>query len=562
MCGIAGIVGKGARGKGPIVKAMTDAIAHRGPDGEGSYAYDNCVLGHRRLAIVDLSPGGKQPKLSPDGSVAVTFNGEVYGYKEVKSQLTDYKFQTQSDTEVILALYQKYGQDFIKHLPGQFALALWDDKSQTLLAARDRFGEKPFYYALADSGEFVFASEIKALLATGLIKPEVNPDALAHYLHKLYVHPAQTIYKNIFTLAPAHQLVYKNGAVGVSKYWDIPTINENISLEEALPEFKRLLDEAVRKQLVADVPVGAFLSGGLDSTTIVALASKYAPKIKTFAFGFDSSKNELHFAKMAADKYGTEHYELNDTDYDIASLLQTMAGVYDEPFADSSNIPTYLISQQTRARVTVALSGDGADELLSGYGGYKEYLPKGWLGSIFDSAPKRHNVYFTGQELAALGAGHIPAPSPLATPDDAMRSDLADYMPGDILVKTDRASMAHALELRAPFLDWQFAEFAASLPWRLKLSCESDKIILRRAFAELWPEPIRTRTKQGFGAPVKQWLALPKVAALTHEYLEDPGKKIFTQLSFEQSRPYVAANNYKTWILLVLSLWMESNAAL
>ena len=503
--------------------------------------------------------------LSPEGTIGVTFNGEIYGYKEIKSQTPDYPYRTESDTEVILALYQKYGENFVQHMPGMFAFGLWDDTTHTLIAARDRFGEKPFFYATTAEGELIFASEIKAILATGLITPKIDPDSLAHYLHKLYVHPTRTIYKNIHTLPPAHMLLWRNGTIEISRYWDLPKTRTEISLTEALPEFKRLLTDAVRKQLVADVPVGAFLSGGLDSTTVVALASEISPHIKTFAFGFDSSKNELSYAKMAADKYGTDHFELHDTDHDVAGLIMEMAHVYDEPFADSSNIPTYLISKKAREHTTVALSGDGADELLGGYGSYKKFLPPhtliAKLFAQFAQRPAEPNVYFTSTELATL---LIKKPSPVGAPvltdsDRVMRDDLVNYMPGDILVKTDRASMAHALELRAPFLDQQFAEFAISLPYRLKVSTESDKIILREAFADRWPEPIRTRTKQGFGAPVAKWLKQDGVQKLITEYLGDKNKKIFSYLPYEESQKFVAQGDYKAWILLVLSIWMEQH---
>lgn len=564
MCGIAGIVGHGAGGRRAEVEAMNAAIAHRGPNADGIHSYPSCMLAHKRLAIVDLTPGGAQPMLSPGGSVAVTFNGEIYGYQELKKALS-YPFQSQSDTEVILALYAKHGAGVAEFLPGMFAFALWDDTKQTLIAARDRFGEKPFYYALTDAGELIFASEIKAIIASGRMTPQIDSASLAHYLHKLYVHPTKTIYSNIHTLPPAHMLVFKNGVVEVSRYWSLPQTARAISLSDALPEFSRLLRDAVRKQLVADVPVGAFLSGGLDSTTIVALASEITPHIKTFAFGFNSSKNELSYAKMAADLYGTEHYELHDDEHNIAELLRTMATVYDEPFADSSNIPTYLISREARTHATVALSGDGADELLGGYGSYKAFLPQSLLAQLLvgfaQPVSHRDDNFFTRSEIATLLTKSFSLPdAPIFNnPDDAMRDDLVDYMPGDILVKTDRASMAHALELRAPFLDVPFAEFAASLPYSLKINKQSDKVILREAFGNKWPEPIRRRTKQGFGAPVDKWLQRDDVQKLMSEYLNNSHQKIFQHLSFDATRSYIARNDYKTWILLVLAMWAERN---
>lgn len=606
MCGITGIIAKSSPEYSERVSAMMRSLEHRGPDASGLAVFKNCTLGHRRLSIVDIATGS-QPMHNVNKTVAVTFNGEIYGYQEIKKKLSCYPFRTASDTEVIIALYETHGENFVKELPGAFAFALWDDRSGTLIAARDRFGEKPFYYAIGENGEFIFASEIKAILASGLIKPSLSESSLSHYLHKLYIHPSKTIYSNIHTIPPAHMLVYKNGQATVSRYWSIPKTNEKITLEEAVPEFKRLLSDAVKKQLVADVPVGLFLSGGLDSTTIVSLASKLAPNIKTFAFGFEGTKNELDFAKAAAEKYGTEHHEMRDTNYNIADLILKMGDVYDEPFADSSNIPTYLISQKTREYATVVLTGDGGDELLGGYTWYQSLIameegqPSDFPGKLllmriaaqiamrgnFSNkveliskargfgyrkkyqnileAHRASNVYFTKKEISLLGVKEVlntKNPSwPLTnTIDDAMKDDLEDYMPGDILVKIDRASMANSLELRAPFLDVPFAEFAASLPHRLKINSAEDKIILRRAFETSWPEEIRTRSKLGFGGPVKLWLKKPEVAALINEYLNDPNKKIFQHISFRNSRKYLAQGGNKLWTLLTLSIWMEKHS--
>ena len=271
MCGIAGITGKNVQRLRTQVKQMTDAISHRGPDGEAIASFENCVLGHRRLSIIDLVTGD-QPMHSHFGA-SIIFNGEFYGFLDIKKQL-HYNWQTTSDTEVILALYHQFGVDeFVNKIRGMFALALWDEKNQALIAARDRFGEKPFYYALTNEGEFIFASEIKAILASGLIKPEISPESLTHYLQHLYVHPHHSIYKNIFVLPPAHYLIFKNGKLTIKRYWNLPQNQLKISKEDAHKECYRLMKKAVNEQLIADVPVGCFLSGGLDSSTITALAS-------------------------------------------------------------------------------------------------------------------------------------------------------------------------------------------------------------------------------------------------------------------------------------------------
>lgn len=607
MCGITGIVSKKLSSQKDVIQRMTTAIAHRGPDGDGIHYFNECALGHRRLSIIDLSTGD-QPMLTADGRKVLVFNGEIYGYKKIKEELSNYQFRTSSDTEVILALYDKYGADVARHLPGMFAFALWDDEKRQLVCARDRFGEKPFFYAIGKDGEFIFASELKSIIASGLVEPELDRSSLIHYLRFLYVNPRKTIYKNIFTLPPASQLVFKDGGLRIDRYWSMPELNNSITMEQASEQFSQLLHTAVANQLIADVPVGAFLSGGLDSSTIVAVASKYKQNIKTFSFGFRDSIDETGYAKGIAKKYGTDHVELYDDREDLGELLMKMTGIYDEPFADSSNIPTYLISKLASKQTKVVLTGDGADELLGGYAGYKsflymqagnnlplmhtelailmarivkkisltsslgQYLYNMAIGAKYarkySSIIKAHvdlNIIYKDADLRELGLNgdlsldYGTSWTPTNTGDDAMRFDLENYMPGDILVKTDRASMANGLELRAPFLDVDFASFCISLPFRLKVTKDSDKFVLRRAFANSWTESIQKRKKQGFGAPVALWQQQDSIARIKHEFLDDKNKKIFNIISFAKSRKYVARNNYYAWLLLVLSLWMEKN---
>ncbi len=366
MCGIAGIVAPEADRYRPALEHMVAALRHRGPDGSGTHVFPGCTLGHTRLSIVDLTTGD-QPMLAADGTLAITFNGEIYGFREIKQRLRDYQFHTTSDTEVILALYQTYGENYLQYLPGMFAFAIWDERQQALFAARDRFGEKPFYYAWGSGGEFLFASEIKSLTASGLLQPKISRESLVHYLRYLYVHPHRTIYSNVFVLPPAHGLRLKGTQLSVERYWQLPATTEVLSEQDAIAEFRRLFERAVERQLIADVPVGSFLSGGLDSSSVVAVASRNYPGLKTFSFGFRDSINELPFARQIADLYDTDHVELEDQQTDIAELLIEMARVYDEPFADSSNIPTYLISQAARCYGKVVITGDGGDELLAGY---------------------------------------------------------------------------------------------------------------------------------------------------------------------------------------------------
>ncbi len=602
MCGIAGIVAENATKYLQTVQKMTDTIAHRGPDGDGHYVYGRCVLGHRRLSIVDLG-GGHQPMFNHSKSIGIVFNGEIFGYKKLRAE-TQYNYQNESDTELLIALYEHHGSKMMGNLPGQFAFSIWDEDKQSLFCARDRFGEKPFYYAFGKNGEFVYSSEIKAILATGLIEPVLDKESIAHYLKHLYVHHQKTIYKNVFTLPPAHTLEYSalTKQLKVERYWLLPAINENIPLADATEQFTQLLDEAVKKQLVADVPVGAFLSGGLDSSTIVALASKYKEGIKTISFGFGDSINELPFAREIAKKYNTDHIELQQTEADIAGLLLQMQDIYDEPFGDSSNIPTYLLSKLAKEHLTVILTGDAGDELLGGYGSYKILLemmkgnktPQAIIPMVklalkvssklglginnlkYDAAicNTKYNtlltahtqryIYFDDKEIERLGLAKVAKPkfsfSPNNTPDDAMLADIEDYMPGDILVKTDRAAMASSVELRAPFLDVDFAEYCISLPYTLKVSSSKDKIILREAMGQLWTESIRKRSKHGFGAPVNHWLQIPAVAKLKNEFLLDKNNPIYKILEYEACAPYFNKNNYHTWILLTLAIWAQKHS--
>lgn len=623
MCGIAGIVAENSKRYEVRLRGMTEKLTHRGPDAEGFYFFENCALGHRRLSIIDLKTGdqpmtidnivsSQDPRFrfsagALDASkLAVVFNGEIYGYKEIKKQLSDYKFQTTSDTEVILALYQKYGEEMMPYLPGMFAFALWDDREQKLFCARDRFGEKPFYYARGKNEEFIFASEIKAIIASGLINPVLDLKSIACYLKHLYIYPTRTTYRNVYILPAGHKLIWKNGKVKIERYWRLPAVDKKITLDEATSVFKDLLNKAVQRQLVADVPLGALLSGGLDSSTIVAIASKFKPKIKTFSFAFRDSINEAPFAREIAIKYDTDHIELFDDREDLGELLIKMQEIYDEPFGDSSNIPTYLISKLARRHTKVVLTGDGGDELFGGYGWYKPFLYINSNGGAFlrselarfvsralrrisgsnlllqkvmgarfkkefSSAIEVHlvgeNVILSNKEIGDLGLegfdekmSYQPGWQETNDLNDIFRCDLENYITGDILVKTDRASMANGLELRAPFLDIDFASFCVSLPYQLKVSKESDKIILRRAVGDLWTRSIGKRAKQGFGAPIAKWLNDKSVAALKEDYLRNPKRKIFDIISFGAVQSLSAKNNYKTWALLNLSLWLEYRA--
>jgi asparagine synthase (glutamine-hydrolysing) len=608
MCGIAGIVSGAVVEEERSLRSMVDSLRHRGPDGSGVHLTEGCGLGHTRLSIVDLE-GGKQPMLSPDGSMAVTFNGEIYGYQEIRRELTDYPFRDSSDTDVLLALFAKHGERMMPHLPGMFAFAIWDGRRRRLFAARDRFGEKPFFYAFGRRGEFVFASEIKAILASGQVEPVLSQSALAHYLRRGYVHPHSTIYENVHVLPPACALSYEPGGLRTWRYWTPAPARESIGLGEAVGEFRRLFERAVERQLVADVPVGAFLSGGLDSSSVVAAASRRKQRLRTLSFGFPGSDDELPFAAEVARECRTEHITMRAEDEDLGALLEAMQTVYDEPFADSSNVPTYLLCREARRHLKVVLTGDGGDELL---GGYAWYRPLYWLersrgtsvvqlvtarallafldrcrirrlerlrersrGMVLAgryasvaAAQRGENVFFSDREIGSFGlpaaepgGGDVPAESAEDALAQAMETDLWDFMPGDILVKIDRASMAHGLELRAPFLDVDFAEFCLSLPSRFKLDGRQDKIILREAYSAEWPASVRGRGKQGFGAPIRDWLASAPIRSLIGRYLLDRSAPIHDLLRLSLNEHAIRESGHRGWILLVLSLWLAGRGS-
>jgi asparagine synthase (glutamine-hydrolysing) len=604
MCGIAGIITQNSKEQELSLHKMIKSMHHRGPDETGFYHYQNCSLGHARLSIIDLATG-QQPMLNHKKDTVITFNGEIYGYKTLKNEkLNNYPFVTNSDTEVILALYSKYKEKFIDHLPGAFSFAIWDNIEQELICARDRFGEKPFYYAFGKNNEFIFASEIKAIIASGLVEPILNIKSLAYYLKNLYINPNQNIYTNIHTLAPAHLLNYKKGDVKIQKYWHLPVVQNNIDFEDACFNFKHLLKQSVDRQLIADVPVSAFLSGGLDSSTIVALAAESNPNLNVFTFGFGDSINETILAKKTAQKYNLQITELQADDYNLPALLQQMQTVFDEPFADSSNIPAFLIAKEASKHSKVVLTGDGGDELL---GGYSWYLPllklaqstteldllgafyyivklKSYYffkkqtnkykqnisnyGDVGKKSVSEHHFYqrylFNEAEIKEMLNIHREYDRYIDfdltnTLNDAMNMDLTDYMPGDILVKIDRTSMVHSLELRAPFLDVDLAEFCISLPSDFKISGSVTKRILRKAFQDKWINELKTVKKQGFGAPVEEWLATKDFQYLLESYLYTQSSKIYDFINFKAAKKYFKLNNYKTWTLLNLALWAENH---
>lgn len=561
MCGIAGYVGSGDR---EILKTMTDAIAHRGPDDEGFFIDGNVGLGFRRLSIIDLSGGG-QPMFNETKTVAVVLNGEIYNYRELREELqrAGHHFSTQSDTEVIVHGYEQFGSAVWARLNGMFAVAVWDAHQQVLVLARDRLGKKPMYWGRWQ-GTLVFGSEPKAVLAHPLVSRQMDYTSFAQYLTHEQVPGTRSIYAGMSKLPAASTLTYARAREPrVESYWDMPLKITPLTAAEALPRLDTLLADAVSRRLISDVPLGVFLSGGIDSSTIAYYAQAASARpIKTFSIGFtEASFDESSHARRVARHLGTEHYEQVLRPAHALELVPKLAQLTDEPFADPSLVPTYLLSKFARNQVTVALGGDGGDELFFGYPTFQAErfahalppLPSTmlrqlnrwvarWKPRAYDYLTWRDKLqrFLRGLSyphdqwhLAWIGAFLPDRISGLLTSEayEQCRGDLlADptgqlpgratvdhwvlvaywyakgYLTDDILVKVDRASMACSLEVRAPFLDYRVVEFASSLPRPLRLKGFTTKYLLKRLMADRLPAGVAGRRKQGFAVPVGQWL--------------------------------------------------------
>ncbi|HVF50397.1 MAG TPA: asparagine synthase (glutamine-hydrolyzing) [Pyrinomonadaceae bacterium] len=565
MCGIAGFVGADNLVRGPeraaVLERMCRIIRHRGPDDQGTLLTEDVALGMRRLAIIDLA-GGHQPLSGCDDALSIVFNGEIYNFQELQPELEarGHRFRTHSDTEAIVHAYEEFGESCVEHLRGMFAFALWDGRARKLFVARDRAGKKPLYYTTTPQGVFLFASELKSLLEYPSVGRETSAEALDAYLTFGYVPDPLSIFQGIRKLPPAHSLTFDGREVAVKQYWDLPfeTDRTRRRVEDYLEELRALLDESVRLRLMSDVPLGAFLSGGVDSSAVVGLMARHMSQpVKTFSIGFqEDSYNELKYARVAAKHFATDHHEFIVTP-DICDIVDELVWHFDEPFADSSAIPTYMVSKLARQFVTVALSGDGGDELFAGYTRYvidrqrsgfarlprmlrrgvmqplSRHLPHAAWGrnflhnvaldpldryidsvSVFTSLNKR-SLYtddfrrsLNGQTDGAVAqfrdyAARVRTGDPL---DSLLYLDSKTYLPGDILTKVDRMSMAVSLEARGPLLDHKLMEFVARIPAPLKLHGLETKHIFKRALEGLVPAEILHRPKQGFGVPIDQWI--------------------------------------------------------
>ena len=563
MCGIAGFVESASTPSpfGPdssraLIHRMCDVIRHRGPDDEGVWVEEGVALGMRRLSIIDLSTG-HQPIHNEDCSVWIVFNGEIYNFRELRRELeaAGHCFYTSTDTEVIVHAYEQWGTGAIGRLRGMFGLAIWDTTSRTLLVARDRIGIKPMHYATLN-GRFYFGSELKSLLEAPDLPRDLDPGALDHYLSFLYTPRDGSIFKSVRKLPPGHLLTWKDGRIAIEQYWRMPaTETFTGSEEDAVRQLRGVLSDAVRSHMTSDVPLGAFLSGGVDSSLVVGLMSELSSaRVKTFAIGFDEPAfDELAHARRVANHFGTDHHELVVTP-DGVSILDELVSHFDEPFADSSAIPTWYVSQMARRHVTVVLSGDGGDEL---FGGYERYLPHPRVVAFDRYSPRAlrrvaavaaaglpHGVrgknflrhvgrneqgryldairFFGADEKPALLTPEIQraidGPDPevrlarhferfarLPWSSQMMRFDAETYLPEDVLTKVDRMSMAHSIESRVPLLDNEVVAFASALPASLKIKNGRRKHVLKEVAASLVPREILDRPKQGFGVPLGTW---------------------------------------------------------
>jgi asparagine synthase (glutamine-hydrolysing) len=575
MCGIAGIIaGDGARAVDPVlVERMCDALAHRGPDGAGVWSEPGVALGHRRLSIIDLA-GSPQPMLSADRSSVIVFNGEIYNFRELRRELAGagFVFRTAGDTEVILAAYARWGPDCLTRLDGMFAFALYDCRRRRLFLARDRLGVKPLYHARLPDGSIAFASELKGLLVHPLLPRRISKQAVDAFLAWGYVPDSHAILEGVHKLPAGHFWLIEEGKSpgAPQRWWDVDfTARAAESEADLSEELRQLLSEAVQSRMVADVPLGAFLSGGVDSSTVVALMSEAsAAPVQTCSIGFDvAAFDETSHARKVAAQFGTDHHERIVAQDDFGAIDQ-LAAMFDEPFADASALPTWRVCQLARERVTVALSGDGADEAFAGYRRQvfhhheervRNVLPQALRGPVFggfgriwpkaDWAPRplrakatllalaasgeegyaralsamtqeaRHALYSPGfvralggfraeDELVALMRG-APARSGL---DAAQYADLKFWLPGDILTKVDRTSMAVGLEAREPLLDHRFVAFAARLPEAMRVNRQTGKYLLKRAMEGRLLHDILYRPKQGFVTPIAEWLRGPLAA--------------------------------------------------
>jgi len=621
MCGIVGRFNfqSDAPVQENLLRGMAKLLAHRGPDGEGVYQDGSLGFGHRRLAVIDLSPAAHQPMVSQDGQFCITYNGEIYNFRELKRSLESrgHTFQSQSDTEVVLAAYREYGVKCVEHFRGMFAFGIWDKRHRKLFLARDRVGKKPLYYWLDHEG-IAFSSEPKAFLADPQFKPEVDFEAISHYLTYQYVPSPWSAFQGVQKLPPAHFLVVANRQVRIERYWKLSYSQHYKGSEhEASQELIQKLEEAVKCRLISDVPLGAFLSGGIDSSVVVGIMAQLGTSpLNTFSIGFEQEAyNELSFARTIANRFGTRHQEFIVTPKP-SEMFSKLTWHYNEPFADSSAIPTFYLAEMTKQHVTVALNGDGGDEDLAGYDRYLANVLSGrydrlpaflrrWIETVARCLPepKESKTLISRVKRFASALSHSPEyryslwmshfdsglKAELCTEefkagcggnesvelllDAFQRSDATDminatldvdvntYLPDDLLVKVDIATMAYGLEARSPFLDHEVMEFCAGLPAHMKLRGSNKKYLLKKAVSGLLPPEILRRPKMGFGVPIDHWLR-NELRDFAYDMLLSPRsiqrgyfKRAVVERLLHEHVNKVRAWHYPIWNLLMLELW-------
>ncbi len=619
MCGITGIaLHDSAPVDRELLRSMRGRIAHRGPDDTGEFFSPGIGFGFQRLSIIDPSPAGHQPMTNDDGSIAIVFNGEIYNFLELRRDLEQQgcHFRSRTDTEVLLRAYETFGTACVQRLRGMFAFAVWDQKNRQLFLARDRFGKKPLVYA-RKNGNIAFASEIQALLPW-VHDRSLNTKAIPLYFRFQGIPSPHTIYQSIQKLPPAHALIWKDGKIHLERYWNVPfTTKSSLSLEEAGDEFEQRFRKAVQLRLTSDVPLGAFLSGGLDSTIVTALMSEYLSEpVKTFSIGFgETSHNELPLAKQVAERYHTDHHEFRVTP-DVIETLPMLLRHYGEPFADSSALATFYIARETKRFVTVALTGDGGDENFAGYEKYSLLLrvaPLSRIPTVLRSALRAllwpvserlpgllgHKVRMGSQLFAAdllerygdtfglffrselrsllrddmvAKKGDVDTVLEESLQDLPETTDLIDrltaldlrfYLPEILMTKTDIATMANSLEARSPFLDHEVIEFTATLPTPYKIWDGQKKYLLRRQFGHLIPPALLKAPKHGFDLPVHTWLR-GSLAPYLEERLSDPSflslpyfQHKYIQRLLREHRHGRAHHGIRLWALLCFAVWYE-----
>lgn len=611
-------MGGGARADERWARAMAARLAHRGPDGEGLFVEDGAALAHRRLSVIDLETGA-QPMSNEDGSLVAVFNGEIYNFLDLRPELErqGHVFRTHSDTEVLLHLYEELGEDMPGRLNGMFAFAIWDRRNRRLFLARDRFGKKPLYY-LADQGpfRFAFASELKALLALPDIRRAIDEESVADFLALSYVPEPRSILRGIRKLPAGCSMLVSGEGLHERRYWRLAFGPAEQRWEDAIQRADALASEAVRQRLISDVPLGAFLSGGVDSGAVTAYMARHAPgRVRTFSIGFsERGYDETRYARLVASRYAAEHHE-HRVEPQILEMLGVLAAHFDEPFGDASAIPSLYLARMTRQYVTVALSGDGADEIFAGYRRYRHAVAEervrrkfpqafrrtffriaGRIYPKFDFLPQvfRAKTFLTNLSLELAGAyfqsmtvfrgealrrilspalraaldGHDPAEwfrqrfaerRELGPLEQLQAVDLETYLPGDILVKADRATMAYSLEARSPWLDYRLAELAAGLPPEWKIRGLQGKYFFKKLVEPLLPEEILWRPKMGFVMPVKEWFRGALRPVFEQEVLggADTGLIDRTEARrlLEEHLSGLHNRDRQLWNLLVLQLW-------